>query len=74
MVCLPFRFENFHLLVSRVIASLKVGKRQAEAPFVNLKIAAKGQRSVYGMFKKPVNPEGSLPQDGASDNISSGSI
>jgi hypothetical protein len=37
----------------RVLESVKIGKRQAEAPFVDLKIAAKWQRSVYGMFKKP---------------------
>ena len=36
----------------RVLESLKAGRRQAEAPYVNLKIAPNGQRSVYNMFKK----------------------
>lgn len=30
---------------------MKAGKRLPEAQFSNLKIAAKGQQSVYGMFK-----------------------
>jgi hypothetical protein len=36
----------------RALESLKAGKRQAEAPYVNLKIAPKGQQSVYNIFKK----------------------
>jgi hypothetical protein len=31
---------------------MKVGKRLPETQFSNLKVAAKGQQSVYGMFKK----------------------
>ena len=56
MVIMPAFFRNSCLPMSRVLESLKAGKRQAEAPFVNLKIAAKGQQSVYGMFKVPNNP------------------
>ncbi|KAE9377927.1 hypothetical protein N431DRAFT_435100 [Stipitochalara longipes BDJ] len=38
--------------VEWVLESLKLGKRLPEAQFTNLKVAAKGQQSVYGMFKK----------------------
>lgn len=38
--------------LTRVLESIKAGKRMPEAQFSNLKIAAKGQQSVYGMFKK----------------------
>jgi hypothetical protein len=31
---------------------MKAGKRLPETQFSNLKVAAKGQQSVYGMFKK----------------------
>lgn len=56
MVIMLAHFRNSCLPSSRVLESLKGGKRQAEAPFVNLKIAAKGQQSVYSIFKKPYNP------------------
>lgn len=36
----------------RVLESLKAGKRLPEAQFSNIILAAKGQRSVYGMFEK----------------------
>jgi len=36
----------------RVLESMKAGKRLPEAQFSNLKVAAKGQQSVYGMFEK----------------------
>ena len=39
-------------LLYRVLESLKHGKRLPEVQFTNLKVAAKGQQSVYGMFKK----------------------
>ncbi|KUJ11925.1 uncharacterized protein LY89DRAFT_673732 [Mollisia scopiformis] len=35
-----------------VLESIKAGKRLPETQFSNLKVAAKGQQSVYGMFKK----------------------
>ncbi|PMD27392.1 hypothetical protein NA56DRAFT_561796 [Hyaloscypha hepaticicola] len=38
--------------VEWVLESLKLGKRLPETQFTNLKVAAKGQQSVYGMFKK----------------------
>jgi hypothetical protein len=38
--------------LGRVLESLKAGKRLQETPFANLKVAAKGQQSVYDMFKK----------------------
>lgn len=53
MVIIPSLF--WKLLCShlgRVLESLKAGKRLQETPFANLKVAAKGQQSVYDMFKK----------------------
>lgn len=38
--------------LDRVLESLKAGRRLPETPFTNLKIAAKGQQSVYSMFKQ----------------------
>ncbi|KAL8716915.1 MAG: hypothetical protein Q9225_005789, partial [Loekoesia sp. 1 TL-2023] len=35
-----------------VLESLKTGKRLPEAQFSNIALAAKGQKSVYGMFSK----------------------
>lgn len=40
-------------MIRRVLESIKAGKRLPEAPFANLSIAAKGQKSVYGLFTKP---------------------
>jgi hypothetical protein len=37
----------------RALESLKLDKRLPEAKFENLRVAAKGQKSVYSMFKKP---------------------
>ncbi len=37
---------------SRVLESLKAGKRLPEAQFSNMSLAPKNQKSVYGMFKK----------------------
>ena len=37
---------------ARVLESIKAGKRLPEARFSNLKVAMKGQRSVYGAFSK----------------------
>jgi hypothetical protein len=53
---MPTSLGNSGLPTSRVLESLKAGKRQAEAPFINLKIAAKGQQSVYNLFKTPNTP------------------
>lgn len=36
----------------RVLESIKAGKRLPEAQFSTMRIAAKGQKSVYGMFKR----------------------
>lgn len=36
----------------RVLESVKAGRRLPEASFTNLKVAAKRQQSVYGMFQK----------------------
>ncbi|KAI1459270.1 hypothetical protein F4805DRAFT_422145 [Annulohypoxylon moriforme] len=36
-----------------VIESIKAGKRLPEAKFSNLKIASKGQQSVYGLYSSP---------------------
>ena len=43
---------------SRALQSLQSGKRLPEAQFANLKVAAKGQRSVYGMFRKSSSMKG----------------
>jgi len=37
---------------TRVLESLKAGKRLPEARFANLKVAARGQLSVLGVFSK----------------------
>jgi hypothetical protein len=50
-----------------VLESLKHGKRLPEAQFTNLKIAAKGQQSVYGIFKK-INA--GTPRDLRPDELS----
>ncbi|KAL8994217.1 MAG: hypothetical protein Q9169_005746 [Polycauliona sp. 2 TL-2023] len=44
--------------VDWVLESLKAGKRLPEAQFSNITLAAKGQKSVYGMFSKD-KPSGS---------------
>ncbi len=38
----------------RVLESIKAGKRLPEARFSNMSIAPKGQKSVYGIFKRKV--------------------
>ncbi|PVH76234.1 hypothetical protein DL98DRAFT_299002 [Cadophora sp. DSE1049] len=43
--------------VEWVLESLKAGKRLSETPFSNLKVAPKGQESVYGMFQKTNSTE-----------------
>ncbi|KAI1365732.1 BRCA1 C terminus domain-containing protein [Xylaria arbuscula] len=39
--------------VQWVLESIKAGKRLPEARFADLKIAAKGQQSVYGLYSRP---------------------
>jgi hypothetical protein len=36
----------------RVLESIKAGRRLPETPFTNLKVAARGEQSVYSMFKQ----------------------
>ncbi|KAF7858772.1 uncharacterized protein EAF02_011096 [Botrytis sinoallii] len=43
--------------VEWVLESIKAGKRLSETRFSNLKVAPKGQRSVYGMFKNTANAD-----------------
>lgn len=43
-------------LPTRVLESIKAGKRLPEARFANLKIAAKGQQSVLSVFSKNKPP------------------
>lgn len=45
------------LIYDRVLESLKAGKRLPETSFSNLKVAPKGQSSVYSMFKKTDSTE-----------------
>lgn len=40
---------------NRVLESVKAGRRLPEARFTNLKVASKGQPSVYGAFSKPAS-------------------
>lgn len=40
------------LMESRVLESVKAGRRLPEARFTNLKVASKGQPSVYGAFSR----------------------
>lgn len=51
--------DDFGLIgCRRVLESIKAGKRLPEARFANLSTAAKGQKSVYGVFAQPVrDPE-----------------
>lgn len=42
-------------MIRRVLESIKAGKRLPEAGFANLSVAAKGQQSVYGLFKQPLH-------------------
>lgn len=44
------RTVNLLLMSLRVLESLKAGRRLPEARFGNLKVASKGQPSVYGAF------------------------
>jgi hypothetical protein len=39
------------LISYRVLESMKAGKRLSETPFAKLELAAKGQQSVYSIFK-----------------------
>jgi hypothetical protein len=50
---------------SRVLESMKVGKRLSETQFTNLKVAPKGQKSVYSMLKK-TSSTGSAGVDSAT--------
>ncbi|KAI8633722.1 BRCA1 C terminus domain-containing protein [Xylariaceae sp. FL1651] len=58
--------------VEWVLESIKAGKRQPEARFAELKIAAKGQQSVYGLYtgnkekvNTPANVDASQPPPSA---------
>ena len=51
-------------LQNRVLESLKAGKRLSETPFSNLKVAPKGQKSVYALFQK-TNSTGSIADSGS---------
>lgn len=46
------RVRKHRLLSHRVLESMDAGKRLPEAQFTNLKVAAKGQQTVYGIFRK----------------------
>jgi hypothetical protein len=62
-------FDTFYRLMlrCRVLESLKAGIRLPEARFANLKLAAKGQHSVYGLFK-PVPRDRSSEEDAGDGN------
>lgn len=54
-------------MIGRVLESIKAGKRLPEARFANLSIAAKGQKSVYGLLQKPSHdPKAVAGRDGAN--------
>lgn len=52
MVSCSISVQGNHTYSLRALESIKAGKRIPETQFSNLKVAAKGQQSVYGMFKK----------------------
>lgn len=49
--------------MARVLESLKAGKRLPEARFSHLKVAAKGQGSVYGLYTavQPLGKKSTTP-------------
>lgn len=47
---------------SRVLESIKAGKRLPEGRFANLKVASKGQQSVYGAFTGAKSADSALSQ------------
>lgn len=47
------KVDDLFIMIGRVLESIKAGKRLPEARFANLSIAAKGQKSVHGLFTKP---------------------
>lgn len=53
--------EGFANGCHRVLESLKAGKRLPEARFSNVKVAARGQGSVYGLSSGSGVAGGSLP-------------
>jgi hypothetical protein len=59
-VLLCFKSSGSSLLLTlvfrRVLESLKVGKRLPEARFANVRVAARGQGSVYGRYAERVTP------------------
>ncbi|KAI8962854.1 hypothetical protein F5Y11DRAFT_347048 [Daldinia sp. FL1419] len=49
--------------VEWVLESIKAGKRLPEARFSNLKVASKGQQSIYGLYSTPkISPEKSASE------------
>jgi hypothetical protein len=63
------RGSDWQLSSSRVLESVKAGKRLPEARFANLKVAASGQRSVLGAFSN-VQLKDATMQEAASSFIS----
>ena len=43
-------FSDVELAITRALESIKAGRRLAESRFPSMHVAAKGQRSVAGMF------------------------
>lgn len=43
-------FSDIELAITRALESIKAGRRLAESRFPGMHVAAKGQRSVAGMF------------------------
>lgn len=43
-------FSDIELAITRALGSIKAGRRLAESRFPGMHVAAKGQRSVAGMF------------------------
>lgn len=43
-------FADFEFVLTRVLESIKAGRRLAESRFPGMHVAAKGQRSIAGMF------------------------
>jgi hypothetical protein len=48
----PIKDDGVLIFFARVLESIKNGKRLPETEYTNLKVVAKGQRSVYSMFSR----------------------
>ena len=55
--------------VPRVLESIKAGRRLPEARFANLKVAPRGQQSVYGAFAVAKSADSASPQEAPTQSL-----